>query len=265
MRRQLKKLLLLALAISPYQANSTNSLEVAPGFYFFNYKEFNQADQLLDKEEGTLPGVKINFSQKQDLTTLQTHFAVYSGTVDYIGQTQSGTPHRTDTDTSLVNLGLELLLEDVSILRSHLFFGFQYWRWDRDILTRNNVQGLHEIYHWYELEMGLRFNSEIVEQSWYWLDLSGLYVTNANMKIRLPSSRLTLDLGSSPGARLRAGKSWSSNENLRLSLAFFAEYWEFGRSNTLFTDDFYGQAAYITEPRSESFHSGLEFSFSTRF
>jgi hypothetical protein len=45
------------------------------------------------------------------------------------------------------------------------------------------------------------------------------------------------------------------------AISVFTEYWEFGRSNTVFTTDFFGSSGFLTEPDSQSFHTGIEFSF----
>jgi len=148
-------------------------------------------------------------------------------------------------------------------LPGRLFFGWQYWHWDRDILTTNHVQGPHEIYSW--LELGMHFCSAAHEQSWYWFVAAGFYILNPRIKIRLSSDTPTLKLGSKPGFRLRAGKTWRYSETMDSSFGLFTEYWEFGRSNTVFTPDFFGSSAYLTEPASKSFHSGLELGFINRF
>ena len=146
-----------------------------------------------------------------------------------------------------------------------LFFGFQHWQWDRNIRTKNNVLGLHEVYSWGEMEAGLRLESEANLQTLLWLEISALYTFNPNMEIDLDTSKPKLDLGERPGFRLRAGKTWKENQNNTYSFNLLVEYWSFERSNTLFVNDFFGQAAFITEPTSETVNTGLEFTFSREF
>ena len=262
-----------APAIASYQLSAT------PGVYAFNYSEYSQNGTELNNEQGLLPGFALQFEYTQHNHVLRLHSSLYDGKVDYDGRTQGGTAHTTDTETQLFNLGLRLLpaqlefpLQDFlqtdlfsSLQAPRFFIGLQYWRWDRDILTRNNVQGLHEIYSWYEIEFGLQLKSAIENQAWYWAELSALYNVNPQMKILLPNSEVNLKLGSQAGARLRLGKSWQTSATLALSLSVFAEYWEFGRSNTELSNDFFGRSAYLTEPRSETLHSGIVLDFSWRF
>lgn len=256
---------LLCLTFPLPQLAHANSFEVSPTLYHFRYREFDSSNRELNEEKGLLPGLKLGINHSVSGGIIEAQGSFFSGEVDYDGQTQSGAPHQTDTDERLVKLGLKWILNETESIPGRLFLGFYYWDWDRDIQTRNGVLGLHEVYTWYELELGLKFESKAVRHSNYWLDISALYVFNPNLEVYLPSSKLNLDLGQEPGFRIRAGKTWGDNESLQGSFNLFAEYWEFGRSDTVFTDDFFGQSAFLVEPRSESFHTGIELSFTFLF
>ena len=239
-----------------------SNLEITPTLYHFNYQEFDSLDRVLDTEDGVLPGIKFGFTPDYKNRSFNTHVAFYSGTIDYDGQTQSGVPHRTDTIEELFNLGLTF--SPASQLGSanpiQTFLGFQYWQWDRDIQSTDTVQGLHELYRWGELEVGINFQPRDSDLAGYWLSISALYIVSPEMVLYLPSSQAGFNLGSKIGYRVRGGKSWQYSEEASVSIGLFIESWEFGRSDLVFTDDFFGQSAFLVEPRSESFHSGLEFS-----
>ncbi|HEY9201839.1 MAG TPA: hypothetical protein VIQ81_09595 [Gammaproteobacteria bacterium] len=275
--------LLLSICFSS-SALASHQLTLTPLLYAFDYSEYSQTNIELNNENGLLPGLAVQFETTRHNHVLRLHSSVVDGEVDYDGRTQGGTAHTTDTETQLFTLGLRLMpaqleiplqrifLSDLSSILQppRLFIGLQYWRWDRDILTRDNVQGLHEIYSWYELELGLQLKSakkgsDPQRPSWYWAELSALYNVNPQMKILLPNSEVNLKLGSQAGARLRFGRSWQTSPTLLLSLSLFAEYWEFGRSNTELSNDFFGRSAYLTEPRSETLHSGITLDFAWRF
>lgn len=241
------------------------TFELTPSVYYFQYQEFDTCNRLLNEENGVLPGLKLGFNHAANGRIIQSRISLFSGEVDYDGQTQSGAPHETDTSTRLINLGLKWILRDAATIPGQLFLGFQYWDWDRDIQTNNGVLGLHEVYTWSELELGVKFESEQKQYSRYWLDISALYVLNPQVEVSLPSSKVSLELEQEPGLRIRAGTTWDNDHDLSSSFSLFAEYWEFGRSDPVFTDDFFGQAAFLVEPRSESFHSGMEFSVIFRF
>ena len=242
-----------------------SNLELTPTLYYFNYHEFDQSDRLLDKEQGVIPGIRLSFNPVQQAEDIKAHVSLYGGRVDYTGQTQLGAPHKTETIEQLINFGVTLAPGYLAAIHDNIFFGFQYWYWDRDILTRNNVLGLHEIYSWYELELGLSFETEIDPASFYWFKLSAIHTVAPEIELRLPSSSVTLDLGSRPGFRLRAGRRWKNGKGWLGSINLLVEYWEFGRSNSVFTTDFFGQSGFITEPRSETLHSAVEFNIRVRF
>lgn len=265
MWRQYAPLALALFIIFPIKTAFANSLEITPSNYFFFYQEFDQFDQLLDTEKGVLPGVKLSYGDISDSDSLRFNASIYEGRVDYTGLTQLGMPHQTETVEQLIKLGLSYTQHEQSHFPGLLFVGLHYWYWDRDILTRNAVQGLHELYTWYETEIGLRFNMLGDVHSGYWLELSAMYNFKPEMKLFLPSSEINFSLGSGPGYRIRASKNWTSNHNLDIKFSLFGEFWEFGRSNTVFTSDFFGSSGFLTEPDSQSFHSGLELSIIFKF
>jgi hypothetical protein len=88
-----------------------------------------------------------------------------------------------------------------------------------------------------------------------------MYNFKPEMTLFLPSSEVEFSLGSELGYRLRAGKTWTHIGGMSTAISVFTEYWEFGRSNTVFTTDFFGSSGFLTEPDSQSFHTGIEFSF----
>jgi hypothetical protein len=88
-----------------------------------------------------------------------------------------------------------------------------------------------------------------------------MYNFKPEMTLFLPSSEVKFYLDSDWGYRLRAGKTWNHNKGMSTAISVFTEYWEFGRSNTVFTTDFFGSSGFLTEPDSQSFHTGIEFSF----
>ena len=261
MRRQLffkAVLLLIPLVLNTVLANT---LEVTPTLYYFSYQEFDQNDVLLDKEAGVLPGIKLSYADATERDTLKFNASLYGGRVDYDGQTQSGIPHQTETDEQLIKLGISYFQHRVIHYPGLFFAGLHYWYWDRDILTRNGVQGLHELYSWYETELGLKFISE----SSYWLELSAMYNFKPEMELFLPSGDVAFKLKSKPGYRIRAGKTWANNASMTTTISLFAEYWEFGRSELVSVADFFGSPAILFEPDSETLNSGLEFSFVYKF
>jgi len=265
MRGQFASLALMLFVFLPIKLAHANTFEITPTVFFFNYQEFDQNNVLLDKEEGVLAGVRLSYGDIAEKDSLKFNASFYGGTVDYMGQTQLGVPHETETNEQLIKLGISYIQHEETYYPGLFFVGLHYWYWDRDILTRNGVQGLHELYTWYETEIGLKFKSQEIQQSNYWLELSVMYNFKPEMKLFLPSSEVDFVLGSRPGYRIRAGKTWANKQSMTTTIGLFAEYWEFDRSNTIFTTDFFGSSGFLTEPDSQTFHSGVEFSFIFNF
>jgi len=261
MRRQYVSLALMLFIIQPIKSAGANTFEITPTVYYFNYQEFDQNNSLLNTEEGFIPGVKLSYASVAKLDSLKFNASFYGGSVDYDGRTQLGLPHETETNVQLARIGISYSQHEETYYPGLLFVGLHYWYWDRDILTRNGVQGLHEQYSWYETEVGLKFNSPEVEQSRYWLEVSAMYNFKPEMKLFLPSSEVKFSLGSELGYRLRAGKTWTHNKGMSTAISVFTEYWEFGRSDTVLIADFYGFTEYFYQRDSQSFHTGIEFSF----
>lgn len=241
-------------------STQADTFELTPNLYHFNYEEFNTVDSSLDKEVGFLPGIKFKYSKEINDVLYSPYLTYNSGTVDYIGHTQTGVPHNTETIEEILTIGLDVEIELNSKLSTGLIFGFRSWLWDRDILTINNVRGLHELYSWNELSVGMSFNTEKINNTFFTTKVSILRLFSPQMKIYLENSSETLDLGESNGFRFMFGKTWL-RKNKSMTLSFLAEYWEFGRSNTVFTNDFFGSSVFVTEPRSESFHTGIELNY----
>jgi hypothetical protein len=215
---------LMLLIFLPFKFVYGNTLELSPALYFFNFQEFDQNNSLLDKEDGELPGIRISYSDIAERDTLKFNASFYGRSIDNQGETLVGIPNRTESDTQLIKLGMSYIQNQEYLYPGLYFVGLHYWFWDRDILTRNGVQGLNEQFTWYEAELGLKYISD----SNYWLEISALYIFKPEMKLLLPSSDMVFSLQTRPGYRLRAGKNWANTDNSFTTISFFTEYWEFG-------------------------------------
>ncbi len=237
------------------------TFEVSANMYYFTYEEFSETGQSLDRENGLLPGIKIKTSQQHNHNTYTFYSAFNAGKVDYTGGTQSGQPHTTKTEEQLFQFGFEFLTQKIEPISGRFIFGLRHWIWDRNILDKGNIRGLHEIYSWNEISVGLNFTSKNKSNSFYWSNISALYIINPEMEIFLDSSSETLNMTQKPGFRLHLGKTWKQTNRYSYNVSFMIEYWRFGRSNSVFTNDFFGSPSFITEPDSETLNSVLEFNY----
>jgi len=242
-----------------------DTFEITPNIYHFNYEEFSTTGTSLNNEKGFLPGVKLKYSHASDNYIFTPYVSIHDGEIDYTGYTQSGQPHTTQTEEKLTQLGIEIKTTYIEAISSRIVFGVKHWEWDRNILDNNNVRGLHEIYKWNELSVGLNFETDIKNNSLYWTNIFALHTFNPSMDLFLPNTKESFKLGSKAGFRINAGKSWIYNKNTSYSLSVISEYWEFGKSDFVYTNDFFGQPALLNEPASESLHIGLEFSYIYNF
>lgn len=264
----MNKLIIIPVILLCHSAVSfaETQLTISPALLHFDYTEFSTTDQELDNESGWLPGLeaKLSHSFASDWSFAIVS-AYYSGTVDYVGQTQSGTPHTTDTETDLFRIGGQINKEVYKKIR--LFFGAQSHQWNRDIKDTDNVSGIDETYKWLEYSIGL--NSDIIIRDNEVLNLEAAYLMIRNGTINVDLSRVNLgtadlDLGDGSGARFSL--SWKKNyqENTRYGIGLFYETWDFGRSNTKQTQNS-TTIVFVTEPRSETRNIGLQFNIEYMF
>lgn len=244
---------------------TASEIELKPSLQYFRYQEFDQADRLLNEEEGFLPGLELRYARSIGTAAIETHLGFFGGRVDYDGTTQSGRPHRTSTSTSMIDLGLQWRSRETAGLPVRVILGYHCGYWNRDIQTRSGVIGLHEIYTWNTWELGLAFESDEYRGSKYWLDISALYFFDPGVEVRLPSSRVNLAPDPGPGIRLRAGRTLVDNQVIFSSVDIFFEYRELGRSKAVFTDDFFGRSAFISEPESRTIRGGIQLGFTYVF
>ena len=262
----LSAILLCHSTLSFAETITETQLTISPAVLHFDYTEFSTTNQELDNESGWLPGfeARLNHSFANDWSFAIVS-AYYSGTVDYVGQTQSGVPHNTDTDTDLFRIGGQINRRVYE--KINLFIGIQSHQWDRDINDTSNVSGIYETYKWHEYAIGL--NSDIYNRENNTLNLEVAYLLIRNATIDVDLSRInlgstTLDITDGTGARVRLNWKTITTNNINYGLSLFAEGWDFGRSNTKPTQGG-SPNVYVTEPRSETRNFGLKFNIEYNF
>ena len=244
-----------------YGSNGVNTqLTLSPSLLHFDYTEFSTTDEVLDRELGWLPGLELKLSHAITSGWLVgIHGAYYQGTVDYTGQTQTGTPHTTDTETKLFRFGGRIGKDLYK--NAHLFIGAQSHKWQRDIRDNNNVSGIDETYKWLEYSIGLNFDLFISQKDTFNIEAAYLITKNGTLDAdlsRVDSGSARLELGDGTGGRLNLSWKRLSENNTRYGLSLFFEGWDFGRSNTKLTQGG-TSSVFVTEPRSETRNIGLKF------
>ena len=252
-------MLLCNSSLTAAESTTKTRLTLSPSLLHFDYTEFSEADAVLDRELGWLPGLAFKLSHTiTSGWSFDIASSYYSGTVDYVGQTQSGTPHTTDTGTNLFRIGGQINKEIYK--KIHLFVGAKSHQWNRDIRDSNNISGIDETYKWLEYSIGLNSDIFIDQSNVFNIDVAYLLTRNGTIDVdlsRLNWGSTTLDLGDGTGARLNLNWKRISTNNIHYGVSIFAEGWNFGRSNTKLTQGG-SPNKLVTEPRSETRNIGIK-------
>lgn len=253
--------LILCCALAhPLHAGTT--IKASASLLDFNYEEFDQSGQSLNKETGIIPGLSITASKALAAFTNTISAKAYDGQVDYNGQTQSGVPHTTNTNETLYRLFYKLNWHPTDYGIS--IYGKVAWQqWNRDILPANNISGLFEQYQWWSYELGLAATLLESDSDKLILELGASRTSNGSIEIDLSPQgfgkpELKLSNGSGFSTALKYQHTLSNKNKISLSLQH--QRWEFGRSNTKTVSDGF-TTINITEPRSDSRHTILSISY----
>lgn len=246
--------------------SAKTALTLAPSLIYFDYAEFNTIDQQLNNETGWLPGVSASVEHFIDSNwSLGIFTAYHDGTVDYDGQTQSGTAHKTETGTRFIRVGLRV--DRVITPALGLFISGQSHEWQRNIYDNNNVSGISETYEWMEYAAGIAYYKRLDSRNSIKTEASLILVRNADIYVDLSRAdygTTDLDIGDGTGGRLNIEWNRQHDESTLYGIGLFFEGWDFGRSNTRPTSGG-SSSATVTEPRSETRNIGLKFNIEYMF
>jgi hypothetical protein len=232
----------------------------------FNYEEFNDSGESLNKESGIIPGFSFTASRHLNGFNNTISFEAYDGEVDYDGQLQSGTPHSTRTNETLYRAFYKLswspMENNISI------YGKSTWQqWDRDVLPVNNISGLFEQYQWWAFEIGV-FTTLFENNTDKWLlEFGASKINNGTIKIDLSSQNFgqpELKLGNGSGISVALIYQHKLTDRNELGLSLHYQRWTFGRSNTKTISNGFITID-ITEPRSVSNHTALSLGYKYYF
>jgi len=74
------------------QPDKGSVLSIATSVLRFGYQEFNDAGQMLDREDGNIPGVVVGMSNNSGSWLFAGDFSYHGGSADYDGQTNTAVP-----------------------------------------------------------------------------------------------------------------------------------------------------------------------------
>ncbi|NOX76965.1 MAG: hypothetical protein GXP17_10215, partial [Gammaproteobacteria bacterium] len=260
-------LLLLSGAMLPTSVYSTSSdayLNFGIGLQNFGYKEFDTQNVLLDREDGLLPGLVMEFGKNWQSVSLALRFERFDGPVNYDGQTQAGTALVTKTDERITTVETQLRFK-LKQFPQHdvmLIAGLGYREWRRNIRATNTTSRLFEVYRWNYLSLG---GAATLWRRGQWsggIDVRWLRPVRPNISVNVIGfDEINLDLKPRNSARVSfpfhmgtmAGQSWM--------LTPYWESWYFERSEEKrLTMEGMPSAFVVSEPRSETNILGITLS-----
>lgn len=257
--------IIFALAFFPpefaYAESTNNYIHIGMGIQDFGYKEFNEQGVLLNREDGLVPGVKIEMGKNWQDFSGELCFKLFDGVVDYDGQTQSGIPLRTDTDERIITfeglLRYKLRLSPQN--NANLIAGIGHREWRRDIRGTGIVSGLFEIYRWKYLIVG---GAATFWQKGKWsagIDVRWLRPIRPTMMVDIVGyDEVTLDLESRSSARVNFPIRIFGTYEREWTISPYWESWRLGRSDDeQLTINGVPTPATVHEPRSKTNIVGL--------
>jgi len=259
-RYNLLALFLLGVFCTATQAApSSNSTRLALSFMDFGYKEFNDNDEILNREDGLLPGLTLSMDNKVGNWLMTGELSLHDNDVLYDGQTQTGTPLKSRTDETILDFSLKIRenLIGENIFLEQLYYGMGYRYWKRDIRSTKTpsgtpVSGLLEIYQIPYVFLGSRWDFAKSEHINWSLDLRLTHTVLSKMTLELFEGT-TLDLGERFGGRFSLTVEYLSKKAKNFYIEPFYEYWQFGKSDIRFNSGL----GNIYEPRSTTNNLGV--------
>jgi hypothetical protein len=211
--------------VSPVHAQWTPALGIAARQFTLN--EYDAGGRRIVREQGWLPGLEGRLAYRTGDWTLSAQAAHYQHDIAYRGQTQSGAPVDSRTDTALTQSGVGIAYAINAMLSASLAVELERWR--RDIQGVGRVLGLQERTLSRRTLLGLdaRFPATHGE-----VMAGAALLLAAPEKLRVGFSGqfddVSFDTRSAQGLRLNLG--WQPAAWPALELRAGLDWWKVGRS-----------------------------------
>ncbi|VAW86058.1 hypothetical protein MNBD_GAMMA16-1674 [hydrothermal vent metagenome] len=237
----------------------------------FDYTEFDQNNQIFNREHGTLPGVVAGVKRTKGAMQIQARLAYYRNDVRYDGQTQSGKPASSRTNESITDISLLLkgLVTEFSPISSTLYGGLGYRHWRRDIQSTPTASGLLEFYQWPYWILGTTAGYHLGPKTSVQFDIQITRPIDPSMVVHFKNINLDsseLELGANLGGRIALTWNQKITQQLSISLEPYHQRWDLERSAAeplKFNGIMVGGS--VAQPRSETRNSGLNFTIIYNF
>lgn len=209
----------------------------------FTWKEYNDNGSQLLKESGPIYG--LGFSNKSDIAkslTFKVKGELFGGSIDYDGQTQAGTPAKTDTNYFGMkvegDLGWKFMVAKKSSLEPFAGLGWRWWL--RDIKSTGTAIGYEELWSSVYARLGLRGDYTLSEQVKAFAEGGVKLPIYTENKIDIYG--VTVKPGNEASAFAEAGFKWA-----KLKVNVFYEGMRFSKS-----DPVTGIGVIVWQPKSKA-------------
>ncbi len=233
--------------------------------YHFDYAEYSNYNQRLDRELGWLPGLALSARlSSQNGYQLSYEINYHRGAIDYNGLTNYGAALHTQTDETLLTHRIRLgrqLKKNIA-----LFASASRHAWNRDIRTTSIAIGPYEEYRWKEYSAGIDLSLASNEKTTWLLEAAALRTSQVKQFLDYSEANLgtaNLNLGENPGIRVQLAWHYNDSTQWSVNVKTRYEYWTFGESGGTRTT---GGASSIplSEPRSETSILSIQAAFEYR-
>jgi hypothetical protein len=203
--------------------SANRALSVSLGALNQNYRELDSGGSVLDKENGTIPRIGIEYS----LMGLQTPLRFYmsadyaGGDTSYKGALQNGTPYDTTTGNKIVDLNVGLGYA-FGFGRFAVIPGVEYGysNWQRDVGKGDPYHGVKETYSHGHMAATLSGQFAMTPKAVLSLGVAYGKTVAPTMKIdeQFGHSVIspTFNLGSKPWSRLSIGLDYAAKKTLHI-------------------------------------------------
>jgi hypothetical protein len=257
---------LWSLLLSPAAATPPRlSAELAFAVDHLAYEE-TEGGRVLDREAGAVPSLAVALAAEGFAWHARLRAVVAGADVAYSGRTRSANPAldalpvSTASGARLAGLDVQAGVFGDPGRRLALYAGAAWWTWNRaiagtSVTSRTGevvpVSGLDERYAWLELQGGVRVVVLRTGPVDWLADVRVLQVVGGQVSVDVGGERVTLHLGSRPGARLAAAVRWAASPRWSVRAEGSWTTYGFGASEV-------DGATLLSEPESRTSRAGVE-------
>lgn len=220
----------------------------------FDYREYDEAGAILDREQKGIPGISFRIGQQLTGWEWESIASYHQGRVNYTGQTNTGAPYNTFTDETIGDVAVRLGRCFDGTHPWVLFGGLGYRRWDRDILP-GTIGGLFESYRWPYLWLGAKVTAFQEERSRLMFDIGLLRPLSPELRVDFEGAYNVSPVvypESKFGLRMMLNSRIALSEKAFLDMEPYLDYWNLGQSPIVVA----GRIA-VHEPASRTRNLGI--------